>query len=80
MIDLQKYIESLPQWHKHQQGHVVQIIKYEDGEFHGRFWNYASGGFIEQSGSERYHMSCLERGELKEMPADELALYLLLEK
>jgi hypothetical protein len=80
MIDLNEYIESLPHWHKHKQGHVVKIFKYKDGEFYGKFWNYASGDFIEQTAGDRYHMHCLESGELTEIPADELAKYLLLDK
>jgi len=77
MIDLNKYINSLPRWHKHKQGHVVKITKHEDGEFYGKFWNYASGDVMENTASEKYHMHCLEIGELTEMPAAELAKYLL---
>lgn len=77
MINLKEYIDSLPQWHRHKQGHIVKIEKYENGEFFGNFWNYASSSVHEATANKRYHMHCLETGELVEIPADELAKYLL---
>jgi len=41
MIDIQQYIDTLPHWHKHREGHIIKVVSYDkDGDqFSGEFWN-----------------------------------------
>lgn len=78
MIKLADYIKTLPHWHKHRQGHIIKITRYEGGVFYGEFYNYASGGVIESSANEEMHMRYIESGELTEIAPEELTKYLLL--
>jgi len=77
MIDIEKYIDNLPCWHKHKQGHIIYVERYDGENFYGSFWNYASGSKMHVDVSKREHISCLQRGELLEVKAEELAKYLL---
>jgi len=78
MID--EYIKNLPCYHKHKSGHIIHVERYEDGYFYGSFYNYASASKMDVTVSEREHISCIQRGELLEVKAEELAKYLLNEK
>jgi hypothetical protein len=64
VIDIQKYIKALPLYHKHKQGYVVEIYKYEDEKFYGRFYNYTSGKIIENTATMSEHLHYLNSDTL----------------
>lgn len=73
-MDLDEYIDNMPYWYKHQQGHVIKIISYRyDGKIRGIYKN--SGVFTEADATVEYHFGCKERDELVPASAAEIVKF-----